>query len=709
MTLVYDKPAIKWTEALPIGNGSLGAMIFGDVVCENIQFNEESLVTGDSVTVGSYQPFGNVIIQFPNMEYERYKRELDLESALHTVNYSSRGVDYKREFFASYPDKVIIGRFSSSKLNKISMTVYLTDAHETSVNIDRNKFIITGSLPENNMQYESQLKLDVAGGNVKQDSCSIVIKDANEVILYLTANTDFILDRERNFRCDHPNEKNTKIINDASKYSYEELLNRHLDDYRNLYSRVSFSLETNNKDGLTIDQRLSQYNSEKGDPFLESLLFQYGRYLLISSSRLGSLPANLQGIWNSEKKPAWYSQYTTDINIQMNYWLAENTNLSECHMPYFDWLENMAKVQKERGKWDNNLSTKNGKGWINYCTNNIMGGASTWGVNHPGSAWMSQHFWEHYAFTRDEEFLLNRAYPLLKDLVEYWEDELIISDDNKYYLTPGGWSPEHGPGMKEGDRTLYPGISYDVQIVRDLFNNYIDAANVLNIDKEYVRNIESKIDKLLPHKIGKWGQLQEWMEDWDDPNDKHRHQSHLFAVHPGRQISPYNTPQLADAAFVSLKSRGDESTGWSTAWKIAIYARLFKSERAHSLIKSLFKNCILTNLFDSHPPFQIDGNFGYTAAVSEMLLQSHLMEDNQYVFCLLPALPSEWAKGSIKGLKARGGCIVDQEWENNGLTNLLIEATNDVSFKLIYKDYKIDVQLNKGDSFNFADLLNKII
>lgn len=700
LILNYDKPAQQWTEALPLGNGRMGCMVFGIPEKEHIQFNEESLVTGDSVTVGAYQPFGNLYISTGHTEVEDYSRSLDMASAVHRVSYEYKGVKFVRESFASYPDNVMVFRFTASKKKMLNLNIELADENGTAAKVKGNEIYFEGSLAANGMEYAAKAKVMNKGGDVTSSGNSLTVDSADEVVIYLAAATDFVLNRDMKFKGDKPDEKLSRIFKGISGKKYSNIKKRHQEDFGRLFSKVDLNIA----DELgydSVDEALKAYKEDKGNPYLEMLLFQYGRYLLISSSRPGCLPANLQGVWNDSKKPAWYSQYTTDINIEMNYWPAEITGLSECHYPYFDWLENMALVQKERGKRDSKLATKNGKGWINYSTNNIMGGASTWGVNHPGSAWMSRHFWEHYEFTGDMAFLKNRAYPLIKDLVEYWDGELIQSPDGKGLLTPGGWSPEHGPTGKEGDRTLYPGVSYDMQIVYDLFTNYILMSEELGVDSEYARYIKQRRDSMVPPKIGSWGQLQEWQEDCDNPNCRHRHFSHLYAVCPGRQISPIETPELANAAFVSLKARGDNSTGWSTAWKICTYARLHKADRAYDLIRSLFERCILGNLFDSHPPFQIDGNFGYTAGVAEMLFQSHVIKDGIYVYDVLPALPEQWKDGSVNGLKARGGCTVDIEWKDGELSKLVINAERDTEFHLSYNGQCRKISLKAGKNFKY--------
>ncbi len=694
--LWYAKPASQWLEALPIGNGRMGGMLFGGIRTEHLQFNEQSLVTGTIEKVGFYQPFGDVFVDLDSVgPIRNYRRELNLQNAVHTVRYEANGIRFDRTAFASFPDQVQVLHFAADKPGQLTGTIRLTDAHQAQIRAADGKLIASGTL-DNGMAYEAQVRVIATGGKVTVTAAGIRVDKATAITVLLAAGTSFLNDESRNFIGPHPHETLTNRLVNAARKSVEQLKAAHLQDYQSLFGRVSLQLGPVGKAGQQpISDRLTAYGQGKSDPALEALLFQYGRYLLISSSRPGGLPANLQGLWNNEQKPAWYSQYTTNINVEMNYWLAEQTNLAECHMPLFDWIENLAKVQKK--STDPALKTE--KGWVIYSTNNIMGGPSTWRIHRPGSAWLSQHFWEHYAFGGDKTFLKNRAYPLLKELTEYWAGHLVVGANGKL-ISPDGWSPEHGPGRKEGDKTAYPGASYDQQIVYDLFTNYSEAAHVLGVDVDFQANIEYLRARLLGPQIGKWGQLQEWMEDVDHPEDHHRHNSHMFAVHPGRQITPTKTPDWAKAALVTLRARGDKSTGWSSAWKINLYARLREAGRAHELVRRLLKPVdpkqtgfsydggSYPNLFGAHPPFQMDSNFGYTAGVTEMLLQSHAGEID-----LLPSLPAAWHEGSVSGLRARGGVTVAIRWKDGKLTQVMLTPTQTGSYTVRYGEQVKQVRL----------------
>ncbi len=554
----YSNTANDWLEALPLGNGFLGAMVFGGTHQERIQFNESSLITGTTDKVGNYQPFGNVMIHFNHGKVAGYQRALLLNEGVQKISYSAGGSKFNRTYFISNPDRVMVMKYTATGNSKILCRLALTDAHQSKTIVKGAKLIFNARLAENNMEYETQLLVKINGGSMIGDSTGISVKNANELVLYLVAGTSFVNDPKVQFKGAASHKTLEQQLANATSKTYQQLYMRHVTDFSRLFNKVELKLGNQNNQDIT--QRFTAYSKGGSDPDFEALLFQYGRYLLISSSRPGGLPANLQGIWNNEFKPAWYSQYTTNINVEMNYWLAEPTGLAECHLPLLDGIEHLGTIQKKSA--DSALQTK--KDWIIYSTNNIMGGPSAWRIYRPGSAWLSQHFWEHVAFTNDTAFLRKRAYPLLKEITEYWEDHLVEGPDGKL-ITPDGWSPEHGPGKKEGDKSPYPGASYDQQIVYDLFSNYIKAATILGIDRAYCAKITSMQKRLLEPQVGRWGQLQEWMDDVNDSTDYHRHNSHMFAVHPGKQISPIYTPDWAKAAKKSWDIRGNVSTGWSTA------------------------------------------------------------------------------------------------------------------------------------------------
>lgn len=671
------KPAKDWmTQAYPIGNGRIGGMIFGGTETEHIQFNENTLWTGDESDRGMYQAFGSIFIDFINQEehagVSSYTRKLSLAEAVHQVQYTQNNIIYKRDYFASFPDKVMVFKFSASQKGAYSATVRLKDEHGRKTTVSGQTMTFSGTL-NNGMKYQASALVQLEGGKgtVVTDAnggSAFKISNADGFTLIFTASTDFSNKRELNWKGESPEDNNQKVLASAAKKSYKSLLDAHIKDHQNLFGRMSLDLGSNPEASkLPTAERVLRFNKTT-DPELEALLFQYGRYLLIASSRAGGLPANLQGLWNNSNTPPWGSDYHSNINIQMNYWLAEPTNLADCHVPYLDYINSIREVKKMHTQ----KQYPGVRGWTVRTEGNPFGGESfLW--NTPGSAWFAQALWEHYAFNKDEKYLREFAYPIMKEVVNFWDDHLKRRADGSL-VAPMGWSPEHGP--------TEDGVSHDQQIIWDLFTNFLEAAAVLKIDQDYAKHVSELKDRLLPPKIGKWGQLQEWETDRDDPKDQHRHVSHLFALHPGRQINKTETPALADAAKVSLLARGDASTGWSMAWKMNFWARLHDGDHAYKIMQNFITPAgvagvnyndgggIYSNLLCAHPPFQIDGNLGYTAGIAEMLVQSQTGAIE-----ILPALPSRWRNGSVKGIRARGNFeISNLIWENGAITALSIKS-----------------------------------
>ena len=520
LTLHYTHPTQDWqSQALPIGNGRLGAMIFGGAPQEHLQLNEISLWTGDEKDTGRYQNLADLFLDLDHGAPSGYRRALDISTAIHTISYTADEIAYTREYFASAPNQVLVFRFTADHPGAYSGTLRLADAHHAAVAAAGNLLTAAGKL-DNGLQYETRVLVLNTGGSLIPGDGTLRISRADSLTILVDAGTNYLQDRAHAWRGDDPHARVSAQLREAAARSFDDLRGAHLNDYQRLFRRVSLDLGGDpGANKVPTDERLAAYGKGATDPALEALFFQFGRYLLISSSRPGSLPANLQGLWNNSNNPPWRSDYHSNINIEMNYWPAEVANLSECAIPFFDYVDSLRGVRTEATR----AHYPGVRGWTVQTENNIFGaGSFKW--NPPGSAWYAQQFWEHYAFTRDQEFLRKTAYPVLKEVAEFWQDHLVARPDGAL-VTPDGWSPEHGPEE--------PGVTYDQELVYDLFTNYIEAAKTLDIDPEFRTAVSRLRDQLLKPKIGAWGQLMEWPEDRDDIRDEHRHVSHLFALHPG--------------------------------------------------------------------------------------------------------------------------------------------------------------------------------
>ncbi|MBA7576571.1 hypothetical protein ES708_18412 [subsurface metagenome] len=564
--LFLDEPAIDWEkEAFPLGNGSLGCMVFGGIEEERIQFNVDNLWTGDENLTGDYkapgmgfyQNFGNLYVSFnAKTPATNYRRELNISKALCRVAYQQDGAEFVRETFCSHPDKVIVSRMTANAKGKYSGSLKLAGAHEEKTHAESNRLTFAGKL-DNGMEYEAQVLVNVEGGKINKQGDSLIFSGCDNLTIILAAGTSYVMDYSKKWKGEHPHSFLTKQADQAAKRSCEKILKSHINDYQHFYNRVEIELGNTEEAqlALPVNKRLEAIRNGTSDSDLDELLFQYGRYLLISCSRPGSLPANLQGLWNNTNKPPWHDDYHSDINLQMNYWLAETANLAECHIPLFDLLTESLEPFRKATKLSYGDEIR---GFTIRTSHNPFGGMG-WKWNPPASAWYAQHFWEHYAFGQDKKYLETVVYPFLKEVCQYWEYHLKVLPDGQL-VAPNGWSPEHGD--------TEDGVSYEQQIIWDLFTNTIEAAKELSVDQDYQKKLADMKDKLVGPKIGKWGQLQEWMEDKDDPKDQHRHVSNMFAVYPGRQISLSKTPEFAKAAAVSLEARGFGTVvGWANAWK----------------------------------------------------------------------------------------------------------------------------------------------
>ncbi|WP_051312828.1 glycosyl hydrolase family 95 catalytic domain-containing protein [Sporocytophaga myxococcoides] len=739
LTLWYSKDAADvFTDALPIGNGRLGGMVYGIVAKDVIGLNEgtvwsgypgnnnksgaaNSLATARSqIFAGNYTaadatvsnmigsgqerflPVGNLYLTFPGHVATNYYRELDLKTAIAKTTYTYNGVNYTREYFASYPDQVMAVRLTASQTGKISFSVNM-DSQQTPVtnsNEGNNILILNGQADA--IKFQNRVKVENEGGTISANSTSITVTGANSATIYLTICTNY--NAYNNVSGDQVANA-TKVINAINGKTYTQLLKNHLQDYQALFNRVDLHLGTPNATATqSTDKRVAGFATTK-DPSLIRLHYQFGRYLMISCSRHGSQPANLQGIWNRDMYPSWGSKYTTNINFQMNYWMTETGNLPECATPMIEKTKSLVAPgqQSALAHWGVNA------GWVLHHNTDLWNRTApidgAWGHWPTGGAWLCYNLWEHYQFERNNTYL-TEVYPTMKGAAQFFLNSMVTEpvSGNGYLVTCPSSSPEiqHGPYWTCFAPTM------DIQIIRDLFNSTIKASEILNLDATLRTQLKAAIAKLPPHKVGKYGQLQEWFDDWDNPNDKNRHISHLYGLYPSNQISVRGTPTLYNAAKITLAERGDDATGWSLAWKINFWARMEDGNHAFKLIQLLLTpDKTYNNLFDAHPPFQIDGNFGAVSGINEMLLQS---QNNELQF--LPALPSAWPTGYIKGLRARKGFLVDDiTWNSGKLTQTTVTSLLGDTLRVRYgnitktyltkpgEKYVLDASLNiKGDN-----------
>jgi len=763
----FDKPAAFFEESFPLGNGFIGMMVRGGAPEEDLILNESSLWCGGPVDLNmnpdawknlqdvrkalfsenymlaeqlvrkmqgkfseSYAPLGNLKIVFNHPDsIQNYKRTLDLSTGIAVVDYSCGNNQFHREFFVSYPDRIAVISLRGEPRASMNFTLFSTSQLKFKTSGDKSDFIMDGLAPVHaepnyNQNVHDAIIYDSTGrgmrfrmiarvlktdGKTFSDNTGLHVENASEALILVSIATSFN-GSEKDPGLEGTDEKKmaADYLEKASSLSYEDLKSRHLNDFSSLFNRVTFSIDNSTSPDLPIYQRLINYKDSVSDPELESMYFQFGRYLLISSSRPGGIPANLQGIWNPHMRPPWSSNYTANINAEMNYWPAEVTNLAEMHEPLMDFIGKLSGTGKITA-----LTFYNCGGWccshnsdIWAMTNpvgNFGNGDPVWANWSMAGPWYSLHLYDHFAFNCDTTWLRDYAWPLLKGAARFCLDYLV-EEPRGYLVTAPSTSPENKFRMPDGfvGSTLYGGSS-DLALIRGLFNKTVIVSEILKSDSEFAGEVKSALDKMYPYQIGKKGNLQEWYHDWEDSDPQHRHMSHLIGLHPDNQISPLTTPDLANAVKRSLEIRGDGGTGWSKAWKINMWARLLDGNHAYKMLRTHLNYVspspgtqysgggTYPNLFDAHPPFQIDGNFGGTAGIAEMLLQSHLNEIH-----LLPALPDAWKNGKITGLRARGGYTVDQEWKNGKLKKAIIYPDFNGSVRIRYLDKTTTLNVTAG-------------
>jgi alpha-L-fucosidase 2 len=767
MKLWYDKPANYFEEALVLGNGRIGATVFGGTSTDKIFLNDITLWSGEPMDPymnkdaykhlpavrealnqenyrladslvkklqgkfsESYAPLGTLYLDFASKNPKNYYRELNLDQAIASVKYQEGDNLIQKEYFVSHPDKVFVIHLKSNQKGGLSFKVrfdsqlkykhiataqHLHFQGNAPVRAEPNYVRKKGNpiifLENRGTRFSTDVLIQQTDGKVIQTDSTISLENGTEATVLVSLATSFNgFDKNPNSEGLNDVAIAKKQLLDASKQSLADLRKKHVQDYQKYYQRVKLDLGGNQTPNLPTDERLRRYAKGASDSYLETLYFQFGRYLLISSSRTPGVPANLQGLWNPHIQPPWSSNYTMNINAEENYWLAENTNLSEMHTPFLTFLENLEKTGKITAK-----TFYNAPGWTVHHNSDIWAmtnpvgdfgnGSPSWANWYMGGAWAATHLWEHYIFTKDESFLKQKAYPLMKGAAEFCL-AMLIPDKNGKWITSPSTSPENRyitPAGYKGE-TIYGGAA-DLAMIRELFLDLIAAQEVLKIDSEMKLKLQNTLAQLYPYQIGRHGHLQEWYFDWEDIDPKHRHQSHLFGLYPGSHITVDQTPQLANAAKRTLEIKGDETTGWSKGWRINLWARLKDGDHAYKMYRELLRYVepdgvkvnyergggTYPNLFDAHPPFQIDGNFGGAAAVAEMLVQSSPQEIH-----LLPALPKSWNSGSVKGLKARGGFEVDLTWSQGRLKQLVIKSVLGGKTSLVYDGKKQVLSLNKG-------------